>query len=604
MNQKYFKYNVELASVSQRLLSVSLTIPALDESELVLSLPAWIPGSYMIRDFAKNIVSFEAVDENQRELNVSKLDKQRWRVNTNGVGCTISCSVYANDLSVRSAFINDDWLFFNGTSTFLQVEGYQHVPCYVELSKSLSPHADGIIETTLPQYRAAKEDGEDSQAHHYLAQNYAELIDHPVFAGAAMVAKQEVEGVEFRLVLSGECEIDIERIMRDLVPICRHHLQFFGKPYPIKEYSFITMLSQDGFGGLEHRSSTALLFPRFDLPLRGEAALKSESYINFLSLCSHELFHTWHVKRSKPKVMVEPDVLNEVYTPQLWIYEGFTSFYDDLTVARTGLINASQYLDILAKNMTRVHNNPGRHKQSVTESSFDAWTRFYKQDAYSVNHIVSYYTKGGLIAMALDIWLRQHSGDKYNLDLLMEHLWRDYGEQELGTPDEVISELCDAHFNLDISNFIERYVTGTEDAPLAELLPHIGVEVITRAALSLNDKGGKVAPLTLANQKAFGASIKAHSVGVTVTQVLENSPACKASLFVNDNLIAVDGWQVSESNLQRLLNAASNETITLTVLRDGRLLTLAMPSQDAQETHIELKLVDETKFLNWLQVSG
>ena len=226
--------------------------------------------------------------------------------------------------------------------------------------------------------------------------NYDELIDHPIYVGIADTHSFEVDGITFTLLFSGNNNIDYERIANDLTPICKHHLDLFGAPQPINNYLFMTLLADNGFGGLEHKYSTALLYPRFDLPHVGEREKKTDSYITFLSLCSHEFFHTWHVKRIKPSVMVKPDLSQETYTNQLWIYEGFTSFYDDVTLARAGVIEPQKYLDIVAQNVSRLLQNAGRFKQSAAESSFDAWTKFYKQDASATNNIVSYYTREAL----------------------------------------------------------------------------------------------------------------------------------------------------------------------------------------------------------------
>ena len=303
-----------------------------------------------------------------------------------------------------------------------------------------------------------------------LKKNYDELIDHPIYVGIADTHSFEVDGITFTLLFSGNNNIDYERIANDLTPICKHHLDLFGAPQPINNYLFMTLLADNGFGGLEHKYSTALLYPRFDLPQVGESEKKTDSYITFLSLCSHEFFHTWHVKRIKPSVMVKPDLSQETYTNQLWIYEGFTSFYDDVTLARAGVIEPQKYLDIVAQNVSRLLQNAGRFKQSAAESSFDAWTKFYKQDASATNNIVSYYTKGGIIALGLDLLLRKQSNEQVNLDTLMQLLWKHYGVDEKGTPDDVIQNLCTTHFGIDVSEYLNRVVYGTDDVELASLV--------------------------------------------------------------------------------------------------------------------------------------
>ncbi|MEL7443678.1 MAG: M61 family peptidase, partial [Pseudomonadota bacterium] len=466
------RYTLTISNWRAHQFTVALQIPEHSGSSIELSLPSWIPGSYMVRDFAKSIIELTANtseghsnetvgDRSVYSLSVTKLDKQTWRVDTDGKPCTVVYSVYANDLSIRSAFMNDQYAFINGTSAFLNVSGFEKVPCEVdiELNDNDSTIADWKAYTSMP----SRCESTSPSRWHFIEKNYDELIDHPIYVGIADTHSFEVDGITFTLLFSGNNNIDYERIANDLTPICKHHLDLFGAPQPINNYLFMTLLADNGFGGLEHKYSTALLYPRFDLPQVGESEKKTDSYITFLSLCSHEFFHTWHVKRIKPSVMVKPDLSQETYTNQLWIYEGFTSFYDDVTLARAGVIEPQKYLDIVAQNVSRLLQNAGRFKQSAAESSFDAWTKFYKQDASATNNIVSYYTKGGIIALGLDLLLRKQSNEQVNLDTLMQLLWKHYGVDEKGTPDDVIQSLCKTHFDIDVSEYLNRVVYNTDD---------------------------------------------------------------------------------------------------------------------------------------------
>lgn len=385
-----------------------------------------------------------------------------------------------------------------------------------------------------------------------------------------------------------------------MIPVCEHHLDLFPGPPPVEHYLFITLLSDSGFGGLEHRHSTALLYPRFDLPLEREAGSKTDQYITFLSLCCHELFHTWHVKRLRPEVMLAPNLAAEVYTPQLWIYEGFTSFYDDVTLARKGLITPEKYLEIVAQNLTRLQVSKGRFKQSVAESSFDAWTKFYKQDASAPNNIVSYYTKGGIIAFGLDLLLRRESKGQVTLDTLMQQLWRQYGADEIGTPDDVIETVCQQTFGIDVSDYLSRVVYGTEDVPLADWVSEIGISLHTRPKNSLADRGGQ--PPSAAYQRhPLGAMVKNSDLGATVQVVFEGGAASAAGLQVNDRIIALNHWVVSDVLLQRLLNQTVESQVELTVVRDGRLLTLSLPVEPEQQEACYFTIEDSAAFSEWLR---
>lgn len=584
-------YQLSISSWQQHLIDVTLTVPEHDVSSLTLTLPTWIPGSYMVRDFAKNIVSLSVENTQSGEpIELKKLDKQSWKVDTNGQGFVVRYQIYANDLSVRSAFINDEYAFINGTSVFLAVEGFENKPCYLQ-----------VVKPSIARWRAYTSmplTDDIPESWNYHVGDYAELIDHPLFIGVCDFHSFEVNGVTFELLFSGKHNLDIERIARDLSPICEHHMALFGAPQPIQRYLFMTLLADSGFGGLEHRDSTALLFPRFDLPMIGDSEIKTESYITFLSLCSHELFHTWHVKRIKPDVMVAPDLSQETYTNQLWIYEGFTSFYDDVTLARAGTITPQQYLDIVSHNLTRLLQNAGRFKQSVAQSSYDAWTKFYKQDASATNNIVSYYTKGGIIAFGLDLLLREKSNNQVNLDTLMRLLFKKFGREETGTPDDVIASLCQQAFQIDITDYLNDVVYGTQDVPLDLWLCTIGVQLNTRTKVSAEDKGGKTS--ALGSRRQLGANCKPAPLGLTVVQVFEGLAAADAGIMINDIIVAVNGYVVNQTKLQRILDTTNTGQVGVSLIRDGRLLTLDLDLRNAREDVCYLTIIDESKFANWL----
>ncbi|NVK57753.1 MAG: M61 family metallopeptidase [Alteromonadaceae bacterium] len=582
-------YTLSVNSVSQHVFAVTLEIPALGKDELTLSLPAWIPGSYMVRDFARNIIGISATSAHGEQLEVTPADKQSWRIACNGQPLTVQYTVYAFDLSVRSAYINDEFAFCNGTSVFLAIEGFKDCRCEVAVKlPEQCPHWS--LSTSMSHVR-------DNT---FVNEDYDELIDHPIFMGVCSQTDFTVDDVTFTLLFSGSTEYDMPRLRRDLAKVCQHHLNLFGKPAPVKRYLFMTLVADKGYGGLEHRSSTALLYPRFELPLAGEAEQASDSYTNFISLCSHELFHTWHVKSIKPDVMVAPDLSQEVYTDQLWIYEGFTSFYDDVTLARTGVISPEQYLKIVAQNLTRLYRNAGRFKQSIAESSYYAWTKFYKQDASAINNIVSYYNKGGIVALGLDILLRQRSNNSYNLDDVMRLLWQHYGLNK-GTPANVITRLCSEHLDIDISDYLDSVVYGTEDVPLTDLFADIGVSHLTQSPVSLQDKGGEAATKAVPHYD-FGATAKEVDSGLLIQSVQEHSAACQAGLQIDDKLIAAEGYVLNTKLLQRLLSVERNAPLALTVIRDGRLLSLTMPLIAPAPQSCVLQISDSQKLAAWLNL--
>ncbi len=590
-------YHIVPENLAEHVFNVKLSIPASNHNLIHLTLPAWIPGSYMIRDFSKNIHGLEAVSPNREKSPIRQLDKQTWQVENAALGLEVTYQVYAFDLSVRGAYLFDEYAFFNGTSTFLEVREFTEgaaTPILVNIVNN-QLDKDWQLCTSLTQQAVVELEG--NATHSFICEDYQELIDHPVLMGIVDKHTFEICGVRFHFVLTGKNETNVKRICNDLKPICKHHIDLFGG-LPEKDYWFITLLCEDGFGGLEHRASTALMFPRFHLPMRSETDVIPEQYQQFLSLCSHELFHAWNVKRIKPELMILPDLQSEQYMEQLWIYEGFTSLYDDLTLARTKIINPQRYAEILGENVTRLNRTQGRHKQTITQSSFDAWTKFYKQDAGSHNHIVSYYNKGAIIALALDITLRQMSNNRYSIDQLMQLLWSNYGIKNIGTPNDVIQTLCKAHFNIDISAFLDIAIYTTMDLPLDTMVQSIGLKLNLRSRASADDKGGKANKET--TKHAFGATFKDQGSGVVLQTMHDGSPIVQAGAQLGDVLIALGQWQVNAGNLQRLLGNQKSSKVDITLLRQGRIIRSSLPIKPAINDTVYFTIENAEIFDAWI----
>ncbi|WP_299082260.1 M61 family metallopeptidase [uncultured Paraglaciecola sp.] len=588
-------YQVSVSSIAGHLFDVTLHIKEPDKSGQILTLPAWIPGSYMIRDFARNIVTISAKDANETELSLQKLDKQSWQVQASDSALTIRYQVYAFDLSVRGAYINDEIAFFNGTNMFLAVVGQTDQPCSLTLEKPAQAElSHWKVATTMPtKMQATHTFGE------FYAENYDALIDHPVLLGEFDILPFSASGVDFELILAGGHQADVKRITTDLTKVCQHHIEFFNDIPPINRYQFITLLTDNAFGGLEHISSTALMYSRRDLPSLSEAAQMTEGYRVFLSLCSHEFFHTWHVKRIKPQELFGAALDQERYTEQLWIYEGFTSYYDDFSLLRSGLITQSEYLKVVGQNLTRLFRNKGRFKQSITASSFDAWTKFYKQDESAINNIVSYYNKGAVLAMCLDLTLKHHSKEKFCLDDLMRHLWKHHGKLNIPTPTDVIQHIISNEFAIDLTDFFQSALYSTEELPFYALLEKFGVKCHFSARESIEDKGGlmPVAPLKI----ELGAQVKARETGVQITQVTEQSAAYIAGLQVGDILIALNKWIVSKDNLSSHLNYLSiGQSVLVSIIRDKKLKELNFTAKAAPNDTIALEVIDQTLCNAWL----
>ena len=590
-------YQLQVASVAGHLFQLDLRISQPDRQGQLLSLPAWIPGSYMVRDYAKHIVSISACKLNGESLQLTKLDKQSWQIEPCDGPIKVTYQVYAYDFSVRGAYINDLYAFFNGTNVFLEVSGQSHLPCQLSILDASQHFADCRIATTLPELHHAA--AGTNAVQHFIAEDYQELIDHPVLIGQFDAQPFALEGIDCELIFAGGHQSDMQRIAKDLTLVCQQHLNLFGSPAPVSRYLFITLLSDNSFGGLEHRASTALMFARNDLPDFHYGESVKEAYRNFLSLCSHEFFHTWHVKRIRPQALIDGSLSAEVYTEQLWIYEGFTSYYDDWLLQRAKVISTDDYLEVVGQNLTRLQRNFGRLKQTVSASSFDAWTKFYKQDESAINNIVSYYNKGAMVALCLDLSIRLASQHRYSIDDVMRYLWQHHGQTGIGTQDNCIHSIVDKHLQLDLHDFLRTAVYSTEELPVAMLLQQFGIGLHYRAKVDHNDKGGKAA--SAQSLFDFGAQFKNKEIGIEITQVTENSAAYQAKLLAGDILVAIDGWQVSANNIFALINRLTPQApASLSVLRDKRLIILNFIAKPAPLDTVYLSIQEPTLVHNWL----
>lgn len=591
------QYQISPINPNSHLFEVLLSFKSTPSQSYTLTLPAWLPGSYMIRDFAKNITEIGAFDSNQQTIELVKVDKQTWSLQANDEQVQVRYQVFAFDLSVRTAYLDSQRGFFNGSSTFLQVEELSELACELIIQpSSLAEHGQWRVATGLTR---AKET-EKYQHGRYLADNYQHLIDCPVALGEFDSTEFTIEGVVHHIVFTSKHYGDTQQLASDISMLCQHHIDLFGEA-PFHEYWFITHLLANGFGGLEHKNSTILQASRFDLPNPQQSSMeRSEDYKTFLSLCSHEYFHAWNVCRIKPKEFVPYQLKSESYTKQLWAFEGITSYYDDFSLYRTGLITFDQYLAILAKTATRVNRGIGELKQSVTASSFDAWTKFYQQGPDAVNNIVSYYAKGALIALWLDLTIRRKSNNQYSLDTLMRELWIHFGRTNIGTSEDDFINIANLLCGEDISAAFKYHLYSNERIDLTAELANYGVELQKQKFKKLNN----LETTTATHYHAYiGAQYKAQAFGLTITQVLENSPAANAGIAVNDILIAVDKIKVTEQSIQAIFDhLPANSELTCHFFRDDQLLSSTLTVADSPLAGILFKVIDEKLVKRWQDI--
>ena len=584
------RYKITSTSPSAHLFDVELHLDEPGAGELYLTLPAWIPGSYMIRDFARNLVTISARTDGE-QVALEKVDKQTWRVETHVTALQISYQVYAWDLSVRGAHLDQTHGYFNGTSVFLKVVGREHEPCEIEIARPAGPSCgDWRVATTLSRV-AAPELGFGT----YRANDYEDLIDHPVEMGTFDFRRFRAAGIDHEIAVTGRHRADLERLCSDLKRICEYHAEMFGGLPEMPRYLFLVTAVGEGYGGLEHSTSTSLLCKRDDLPKPGEQGV-SEGYRRFLGLCSHEYFHLWNVKRIRPQALRSADLMAESYTRQLWAFEGITSYYDDITLVRSGLVPVQGYLEVLAKTITRVMRGSGRLKQSVSDSSFDAWIKFYKQDENAPNAVVSYYAKGSLVAFALDMKIRSCTGDERTLDDLMRVLWDEYGAPDVAIPEGGVEEAAERVAGEPLGEFFDQALRGTGDLPLRSLFESVGVGFSLRPQKGARDDGGcrsgDDAPVTPG--PALGARYKGEAVGLRLESVFDGGTAQASGLAAGDLLVAVDGLMVQEGTIESILaRLGVGASATAHAFRRDELMTFEMKLMAAPNDTCELWLIEE-----------
>jgi len=552
------RYVVDVGATHRHSFSVELRIERPDSAQR-LSLPAWIPGSYLVREFARHLSGLTA-EQGGTALPLEQLDKATWLARAAaGIPLVVRYQVYAFDTSVRAAFLDVSRGFFNGTGLCLRVEGREGEPHALAL-RSLPPGWD--VATTL-------EPRPGGGAHEFVAADYDTLVDHPVELGRFWRGRFDAAGVPHEFVVAGALpDFDGERLLADTKRLCEAEIAFWhgsGRA-PFERYLFMLNTLEDGRGGLEHRSSTALVAPRRDLPRRVPAepakatptkTETSDGYIGVLGLIAHEYFHAWNVKRLKPREFATFDYAGENYTRLLWFFEGFTSYYDDLFVLRAGLIDAPRYLKLLATTISSVQASPGRLVQSVADASFDAWVKYYRADENTPNSTISYYAKGSLVALAFDLTLRGEG--KGSLDEVMRLLWQKSGGGPIDEAD--IAAALEAVGGRSFEREMAAWVHGTDELPLAALLQRFAVEVEAQPATLAQRLGVRV------NESAL--------TGVKVTHVLRDGAGESAGVAPGDELIGIDGWRLRRlDDASRVL--AQEGTTTLLVGRDQRVLSLAV----------------------------
>lgn len=537
LKKDQIQYTLSFSRPQNNYCDVEILASANSEDSILFSMPVWTPGSYLIREYARHVERVKAFDDAGKELEVFKTNKNTWRVNCKDANeVKLTYSVYCNELTVRTSQVNIDHAFISTSSVFMYVRSRLDNKCIIKIN----PYKDWKeISTGLRKVAKNK----------YEADNYDTLADCPIEIGNQEIIEFTVAGKKHYICMAGKGNYNADTIRKDFKKIVEVEKDLF-RDLPYEDFTFIILLVKNGGGGLEHKNSFAAIGDRnlFDNP---------ERYKRFLSLISHEFFHLWNVKRIRPAAFGPFDYDNENYTKMHYVTEGWTSFYDNIILRRADILNNEEYIEYIEKDVNDIMRYSGRFKQSLEESSFDNWIKYYRQDENNRNSQISYYTKGALTALLLDIEIIRATNAKKSLDDVLKLLWQDYkNNPERGYDDSRIRELSEQVSGKGLSIFWKNYISGVKDLPLKEYLGYAGVEMINK---NPDDK------ISL----DIEYNVISDSV-VQITKVFEGGTAFEAGLNFKDKLISINGETVTKTNFDSLLNANEiGDELTIRIDRDG-----------------------------------
>jgi predicted metalloprotease with PDZ domain len=533
--------------------------------EELLVFPVWTPGSYLIREFERQVQDFAAVDAAGQPLKWEKTNKNTWRVVTNGAReWHARYRVYANELSVRTSELNSGHAFWNNANLLMYLEGFLNNPSTVRV---LAPDVWKVA-TGLPVVLGQKNT--------FRAENFDVLYDSPFEASNFKSLIFNVKSVAHRIVIDGEGNYDPERMRRDVQKIVETQVELMGGEVPYRDYTFILHLRSNAGGGLEHLNSAALGYPRFGFRIvQGDRSTSAapnandtpeRDYRGFLALVSHEFFHLWNVKRIRPDALGPFDYTRENYTKVLWVAEGITDYYADLVLRRAGLISESEFLSATARSLQLLQFTPGRKVQSVEESSFDSWIKYYRQDENSVNSQISYYDKGAILGLLLDLEIRKRSNGAKSLDEVMRYLFTEFFKNNRNYGPADFQKACELMAGSSLAEFFNNYVHGTDELDYDAALEAAGLRL---------DRAGPISPRAGIDRSFFGADVTWENDRLMVSRVYAGSPAYEQGLNAGDQIVALDNMRVSRDFFNaRMAEKKAGDLINLTIFRFDDLSTL------------------------------
>ena len=580
------QYRLSFRQAETHRVDIEVSVPTDGKPEIEFMMPVWTPGSYLVREYSRQIENVTAVNgKTNVALNLKKKDKNHWLVDCTGAEeVSVRYTLYCHEMSVRTNWVEKDFAFLTGAATFLTRSDMLHHPHVVRIDAL--PNWPKVA-TSLPA-----NDPRDPWTRR--AANFDELVDSPILMGAIDIQSFEVGGAKHHLAtLGGEPFWDTSSASKDVAKIVETE-QAFWKETPYKEYWFLNLATESG-GGLEHDNSCVLMTGRWSQRQRAK-------YTDWLSLVSHEFFHAWNVRRLRPKVLKQYDYNNEQYFHELWIAEGITSYYDELFVVRSGLCKPKDYIEKLGKNIAAVQNAPGRLTQSLADSSFDAWIKYYRPDENANNSRISYYLKGALIGALLDVEIRATTDGKKSLDDVMRQLWQSH--RETGYTNEDFSKIVMQITGVSYDDWLKESLETTEELDFSKMLDWYGLEWKTREP----DKDAPADKPVFGNVYA-GMDLLPVQGKAMVDKVTRDSPASLAGLNAGDEFISFDGFRVTaETWSERLSSYRPNDVCKCLVARRGKIVELSIKLAGEPETSWKIARVakptqvQEKRWRSWLNL--
>jgi predicted metalloprotease with PDZ domain len=573
---KAIEYTLRFPKPQTHHVEVEAVYPTGGKDAVELFMAVWTPGSYLVREYARHVETLSASTLEGESLGAEKIRKNRWRVQTGGAErVVVRYRLYARDMTVRTNFVDSSFGMLNGAATFISLVGAKDRPHDVLLE----------MPPGWKDSRTQLEAHSDGKSHHYVAEDFAQLVDSPIVMGTPAIYEMKVEGAPHVFANFGEDDVwDGQRAASDVKELVGAHIDFWGS-VPYDRYLFMNMLVEDG-GGLEHMNSTLMMTSRW-------ATRDREDYIGWLGLVSHEFFHTWNVKRMHPKPLGPFDYENEVYTRSLWIVEGITSYYDDLLLRRAGLLDREEYFAKLSSTIEAVQKKPGRLVQPLAMSSYDAWIKFYRPHAHSWNNTVNYYRKGAVVAFLLDAKVRKATNGEKSLDDVMRTAYERFAGGP-GFTEGQFRSVAEEVAGTELDEFFARHVDRAQELDYGPAFDYFGLQFEATASSKPPREGGTPSPERGNDAGYLGVKAEPEDGQLTVQRIRRGSPAYDAGLNVDDELIALDGYRVPPDGLkERLGRYRPGEEVTVLVARRGKLRRIDLTLGEAPRTNWDVQVASD-----------